>query len=403
MCGLVGIAGNLVTKDEVAMKKLLMFDYFRGPDSTGLAAVRTNGDVKIAKNAGAPTDLFYDARFREALNGNLSRAFIGHNRLATRGGINPFNAHPFQFGHITGAHNGTLESADKWALEDKLGQKFDVDSQALFAAIAEFGVEEVIPMLRSSDNTSQSSAWALVWHDQNEGTINFLRNQHRPLWYGYEKGFKRLFWGSTWEIVDNAVRMDPNTYDMHVEDGTSHKYWSFEADVHYKFELASLCAGSTERPKPRAKPLKGKEPVAAASTGHANPFGFRPTGKSNTHGASTSTDNGTRTNNFSTTTSRGKSQSGTSTKGNIVSFYHLFGDKERPYAGWIKEERFAEIARHGCTWCGDPVTYGQPGVTVFDRDDMVLCPKLTCSGHPAEDPMPPTRIYVKGQNLDALQ
>lgn len=396
MCGHVGVAGDLVTKEETLMKKLLMFDYFRGPDSTGLAAIRASGEVKIAKAAASPPELFYDSRFKEALNGNSSRAFIGHNRLATRGVINPFNAHPFQFGKITGAHNGTLEARDKWALEDAIGQKFEVDSQSLFAAIDILGIDAVIPMLHSSENSANSSAWALVWHDASNGTINFLRNQHRPLWYGFEKGFKRMMWASTWEILDNAVRMDPCTYDMHVEEETRFKYWPFDADVHYSIELAELKKGSAERPKLKAKPLKGKEPVAASgSTGNTYPFGVRPTG---TH---TSTVNGT------TTTYRGKSQSTTSTKdknktSSPVAFVHLLGDALNPYAGWVKEERFNDISKHGCTWCGDPVVYGQPGVIIFDRDDMVLCPKATCSGHEAQAIDPTTRIYVRGGNIDAL-
>jgi predicted glutamine amidotransferase len=390
MCGHVGVAGDLLAKEETLMKKLLMFDYFRGPDSTGLAAVRSNGDVKIAKQAASPPELFYDSRFKDALNGNQSRAFIGHNRLATKGAVNPFNAHPFQFGHITGAHNGTLETACKWALEDAIGEKFDVDSQALFRAIEILGVEEVIPMLKSSDTASISSAWALVWHDAQKGTINFLRNQHRPLWYGYEKGFKRMMWASTWETIDNAVRTEPMTYDMFVEDETRFKYWPFDADIHYSIELAELKKGGDTRPLFKAKALKGKEPVVAtSSSSNPNPFGFRPTG---TH---TSTANG------STTNSRGKSQSGTSTKDRkAVSFVHLLGDIGNPYAGWIKPERFAEIAKYGCVWCSASVEYGEPGVTIYDRDDMILCP--TCSGHVADEPDPASRIYVRGSNIDAL-
>jgi DNA-directed RNA polymerase subunit RPC12/RpoP len=392
MCGHVGVAGDLISKEETLMKKLLMFDYFRGPDSTGLAAIRSDGSVKIAKAAASPPELFYDTRFREALNGNQSRAFIGHNRLATRGVVNPFNAHPFQFNHITGAHNGTLETSCKWKCEDLAGEKFDVDSQALFAAIAAVGVDNVIPHLKSCDTASNSSAWALVWHDKNDGTINFLRNQHRPLWYGFEKGFKRLMWASTWEILDNAVRMDPCTYDMYVEDETRFKYWPFEADVHYSIELAELKKGSTERPKFTAKPLKGKEPVAASgTTGNADPFGFRR--------RHTSTGNG------STTNSPGKSQSGTSTKAKKqsnapVQFLHLLGDIGAPYAGWIKEDRFNEMAKYGCSWCGTSVDYGEAGVTIYDRDDMVLCPG--CSGHVKEDAEPPTHIFVRGSNLDAM-
>jgi hypothetical protein len=41
MCGHVGVAGDLALKDEALMKRLLIFDYLRGPDSTGLAAIET--------------------------------------------------------------------------------------------------------------------------------------------------------------------------------------------------------------------------------------------------------------------------------------------------------------------------------------------------------------------------
>src|SRR3546814_15939897 len=43
MCGHVGIAGKMELKDEALMRRLLVFDYFRGPDSTGFAALRKDG------------------------------------------------------------------------------------------------------------------------------------------------------------------------------------------------------------------------------------------------------------------------------------------------------------------------------------------------------------------------
>lgn len=146
MCGLVGIAGNLLYQDEFTMKRLLMADYFRGPDSTGFAAIRTNGDAFVAKLASNPIDLFNQKNFDTALNGNASRAFIGHNRAATRGKVVSANAHPFHFGSIVGAHNGTLDQESWDRLEEKLGEKYTVDSMALIAAIDKLGIEKTIKL-----------------------------------------------------------------------------------------------------------------------------------------------------------------------------------------------------------------------------------------------------------------
>ena len=68
MCGHVGIAGKLTLRDEATLKRLLMFDYFRGPDSTGLGTLFTDGDVKVAKIASNPVNLFDTTRFKAALN-----------------------------------------------------------------------------------------------------------------------------------------------------------------------------------------------------------------------------------------------------------------------------------------------------------------------------------------------
>jgi glucosamine 6-phosphate synthetase-like amidotransferase/phosphosugar isomerase protein len=64
MCGLVGIAGQMTAKDDAVIKRLLMYDYFRGPDSTGMAAIRGNGDVYLAKLASDPVTLFDTGKFK---------------------------------------------------------------------------------------------------------------------------------------------------------------------------------------------------------------------------------------------------------------------------------------------------------------------------------------------------
>src|SRR4051812_28283409 len=98
MCGLVGIAGQMTAKDDAIIKRLLMYDYFRGPDSTGLAAIRGNGDVYLAKLASDPVTLFDTGKFKAAIS-SISRVYMGHNRSATRGAVNNYNAHPIEYDH----------------------------------------------------------------------------------------------------------------------------------------------------------------------------------------------------------------------------------------------------------------------------------------------------------------
>lgn len=394
MCGLVGIVGNLGNREETTMKKLLMFDYFRGPDSTGVAGIRHSGDAKIGKYNSYPPALFEMARYREAIVGTSCKVFMGHNRAATKGAVNETNAHPFQCGHIIGAHNGTLLDKDKAALETKLGRRFEVDSHALFAAIAEFGIEETIGMLTVGEFQTGSSAYALTWYDQSDGTMNFLRNDFRPLWFGWEENFQRLYYGSTWEIIDNAMRCEPGIIKMFVEDKTKFKYWSFESDKHYKFDVNTIKNGS-KRVKPTVKTIKGKEPIVVShgTTGNPNPFGFR--GPVSTHHTSTT--------NSSTTTSHGSHTSSGSTKGKgvkqTVDFLHLVGDIGRPFAGYIDEARFNDITKYGCHWCGAPVLIEDKGITIYDREDLAFC--SGCSGHDGETD-PPHRVYVRGAQLDQL-
>src|SRR6476646_5158404 len=149
MCGIVGVVGFLLGKDTETFKNLLIVDTLRGFDSTGVFGVRIGGKrVLTSKQATHCFNLFGRKDFEEAANANASIAMIGHNRAATSGRIHDVNAHPFTCGDVTGVMNGTLEDSDKKLLEKMLGKEYNVDSEALFAAIDQFGVKEVIPKLQ---------------------------------------------------------------------------------------------------------------------------------------------------------------------------------------------------------------------------------------------------------------
>lgn len=402
MCGLVGIAGNLLYQDEFTMKRLLLFDFFRGEHSTGMAAIRTNGDAVISKIASDPIQLFGLKSFYNALNGTASRAFIGHNRHATRGGVNTVNAHPFQFGPIIGAHNGTLDYSSFRRLQDALGEEFAVDSMAIFAGFERLGVSETMSLLTEGKDAKEG-AWALVWFDQRDKTLNFLRNKHRQLFYAYEEGFKRMFWASEWWMLREAMDESTNKYKPYFEKKSNGQvaYFLFEPDVHYKYDLAELCRGSTKKPKPLAKQVKGRE--AEKTEKNVVPFNaqqheqwFRPAKTDGTPSGDVGNQSFPQktgcSGTHSTTTSRRSEH-----RRNLI---QLSGDEKHPYANIIDEEKFALSYSDQCNFCGKPVKFGDAGITIFERDARVLC--RTCSGYEESNDNAPVRIYVRGNVIDQL-
>ena len=401
MCGLVGIAGNLLYQDEFTMKRLLLFDYFRGEHSTGMAAIRTGGQAVIAKIDSNPINLFDMGQFKAALNGANSRAFIGHNRQATRGAVNTANAHPFQVDHIIGAHNGTLDYQSVNRLEAELGEKFAVDSLALIAGIAKLGIEKTIKLCTEGKD-AKDGAWAIVWYDQNDGTLNFLRNQHRPLFYAFEVGFKRMFWASEWWMIREAMDESTNKYKQYTEktDKGNVGFFRFEPDIHYKFDLAALCAGSNKRPKPKSKKLKGREPEAPKAVIPFQQTGFQI--RERNKETSGTTTQGAGTQNSAQTSGSGLTPiTSTTNHSEPRKCIQLIGVPEHPYANIINQMHFEQFAAHGCAWCTKPVKYGDLGITIFERDGRVLCRECTGTKDP-NNLRPFVRIHVPGATIDSL-
>lgn len=347
MCGHVGIAGNLEYKDEATMKRLLMYDYFRGQDSTGLAAIRDNGDVHISKIASHPIDLFDTEKFKKTLSGHASRVFMGHNRAATKGVVNGVNAHPFQFDHIIGAHNGTLEDASWNKLAEVAGEKFGVDSQNIIHAISVLGIEETMKHM--------NGAWSLVWVDMKEGSLNFLRNDKRPMWFAYEDNFKRMFWASEWPMIRAALELSAQSYELYKANG-GFRFFESAVDVWYRYDLEQLKQGGTARPKAKVKELKGEGPAGITYTARTTPFPAMTS-------ASTTA---------ATTHSTTKSYSRTS---NVL---NLFGHKDDPFSGHISLEKFSELTKYGCAWCHKKIDSKVKGMVYIEQEEKIV--GSCCSG-----------------------
>lgn len=196
MCGIVGVAGSLAKKEEDVFKELLIIDSVRGEDSTGAAFINRANETLIAKGVGDPYQLIESGNFMSGMR-QANKCIIGHNRSATIGKVVRKNAHPFDFASVVGVHNGTLRN--KYKLEKHMD--FDTDSEALYYNINQFGVDKVVPDV--------DGAYTLVWYDKDGGSINFLRNKERPLFYVFSTDKKQLFWASElWMLMGVLWRRD---------------------------------------------------------------------------------------------------------------------------------------------------------------------------------------------------
>ena len=195
MCGIVGMYSyhpSGVSEYEIAtFIQLLYVDALRGMHGTGMFGVEKNGGSYRVKVGGPPHQLFGDKKFDDMmkwLKKKNTRAIVGHNRFATRGEKTTAHAHPFHHGEdgnaITLVHNGTLTAFQH--LPD--GKKFDVDSEAICHSIQKIGVKDTMAQLRG--------AWALVYWDEKNKSLNLLRNKERPLWVARHDGMKVLTFAS---------------------------------------------------------------------------------------------------------------------------------------------------------------------------------------------------------------
>lgn len=233
MCGIVGCAGSIDRDLESVFKNLLWLDTLRGKDSTGIMSVnKAMTLVSTAKAVGPATD-FLDPTVNNNLSFNYGpfnrvmqsqcNVLLGHNRAATRGEVTKANAHPFKHEHITGVHNGTLTNCSN--LPDN--KMFDVDSDNIFYSISEIGVKETLKKLEG--------AFALVWWNHKEKTLNFARNDQRPFHFMWTKNKRSIIWASEGEMLKFVTQRQE--VGLYKENGVS--LFFTKPLHHYKFKIES--------------------------------------------------------------------------------------------------------------------------------------------------------------------
>lgn len=253
MCGLFGVAtnrnGGLTYKQTDFLEQAAYVDALRGWDSTGFAVLdKDMNGVGVYKRALPAADFLLSRvglrAMKEAKKTSV-RAVIGHNRAATVGSVNDDYAHPFQYGHIIGAHNGTLKSR-----RGLVNNNSPVDSMDLIHAFSACDPEDYVKFLRKVDG-----AYALTIANAKTGLLYFVRNNGRPLNLIWDDS--DLYWGSEvgmlwWLLERNKIDINGKSIEhLEVEPHRLYSYDPSSGELEYVDYIPEPVTSHVSKPAAR--------------------------------------------------------------------------------------------------------------------------------------------------------
>lgn len=180
MCGIVGIISGAgvvdYTKRRDWMISALTAGAVRGHHATGVYAVprRTRKDEYIYTfKKAVPGGAFVMDDVTESVLWTMDEYsfVVGHNRLATQGGLGDAQAHPFMQDNVVLVHNGTIHESN--GLPGFA--EYAVDSEWIAKLLTTKKETEVFSQLKG--------AFAVVWYDYGDKQLKVVRNDQRPLHY----------------------------------------------------------------------------------------------------------------------------------------------------------------------------------------------------------------------------
>jgi len=220
---MVGVFGDVGQKEINYFRDALVADSVRGYHSTGVASIihdRKNKDYKcwyykeVVTGAEAVTDKTYKSVYDDKAN----IAIVGHNRWATAGKVNKDNAHPFTHKHITLMHNGTLHDTQG------LKGNHDTDSEQICDTFSQS--EDIVEVLEAL-----FGAFALVWFNTADNTLNFAKNEDRPLFFIRNKKKNTLYYASELKMIEWCMERNKiPLVDAEVLELPAGEWWSYQID-----------------------------------------------------------------------------------------------------------------------------------------------------------------------------
>lgn len=239
MCGIFGLAdyhkNGVNTWDYDLFFEMMYAGALRGMHGTGALAVDKKGNSITSKIGGPPHQLVNTPQYMDLerfVKDRDTRFLLGHNRYATRGKRVTAHTHPFRHGKIILVHNGTLDSYKHYPDHPEFG-KFDVDSEHMAYSIDKIGIDATI--------SETLGAWAIVYFDRTEKTLNILRNDQRPLHIAYDDD--TVVWASEKEMLQWILARN---HFYHLMD----KVVPVPTDTLFTFGL--------DDPKPTTREVKGR-------------------------------------------------------------------------------------------------------------------------------------------------
>lgn len=186
MCGIAGVMSAYLSPGEIkTFKDLMVVSTLRGKWGSGVLAVPTNPKkpVDYIRSLDSGCEIVETKQFDELVKPKTA-VLLGHCREPTRGGYTLNFMHPHKADHIVGVHNGTMDMVARVPVTE--GKS---DSKMVFEAIRDFGPQYFVE--------NSKGAYALVWIDAKTDTINFLRNDQRPLYFAHIEGIEgTVYWAS---------------------------------------------------------------------------------------------------------------------------------------------------------------------------------------------------------------
>lgn len=261
MCGIIGLYGDGVSGSWSGPKRDFMIegliaDSVRGYDSTGIALLpkTKDDDLLVYKRAFAGYD-FVQQKHANRLFDNIknSLGMIGHNRSATKGVVNDRNSHPFRWKHITLVHNGTVYNADSLVDKKDKPSGVSVDSEYVAHALSMEDADDILPRLRGG--------YSLVWFNEEERSLNFARNDQKPMFLAFGSNDQTVYFGSEAELIvwlcsrrnisiqEDIYRLVPNVHYI-IKDPSNVKEISKVPFVQGQFSKLPVPTGHTPRREP---------------------------------------------------------------------------------------------------------------------------------------------------------